>query len=36
MLKNYTEIRREFKEFYRKGIEVLLKIVLGSIKINNK
>ena len=32
ILKNYIRIKREFKIFYRKGIEVLLKIILGNIK----
>ena len=32
ILKNYIEIRREFKIFYRKGKRVLLKTILGNIK----
>ena len=32
ILRNYIEIRKEFKTFYRKGIGVLLKITLGNIK----
>ena len=32
ILKNYIKIKREFKIFYKKGIEVLLKIILGNIK----
>ena len=32
ILKNHIKTRREFKIFYRKGIGVLLKIILGNIK----
>ena len=32
ILKNHIGTRREFKIFYRKGIGVLLKIILGNIK----
>ena len=32
VLKNYIKIRREFKIFYKKGIGVLLEIILGNIK----
>ena len=31
-MKNYIKTKREFKIFYRKGIEVLLKNILGNIK----
>ena len=30
--KNYIRTKREFKIFYKKGIEVLLEIILGNIK----
>ena len=30
--RNYIETRREFKIFYRKGIDILLEITLGNIK----
>ena len=32
ILKNHIKTKREFKTFYRKGIEVLLEITLGNIK----
>ena len=32
ILRNHIETRREFGIFYRKGIGVLLKIILGNIK----
>ena len=32
ILKNYIKTRREFGIFYKKGIEVLLKITSGNIK----
>ena len=32
ILRNYIEIKEEFKIFYRKGKGVLLKIILGNIK----
>ena len=32
ILRNHIKTRREFKTFYRKGIGVLLKIILGNIK----
>ena len=32
ILKNHIGTRREFRIFYRKGIEVLLEIILGNIK----
>ena len=32
ILRNHIKTRREFRTFYRKGIEVLLKIILGNIK----
>ena len=32
ILRNHIKIRREFKTFYRKGIGVLLEIILGNIK----
>ena len=32
ILKNHIGTRREFKIFYRKGIGVLLAIILGNIK----
>ena len=32
ILKNHIETKREFGIFYKKGIEVLLKIILGNIK----
>ena len=32
ILKNYIKTRREFEIFYKKGIGVLLKIILGNIK----
>ena len=32
ILKNYIKTRREFRAFYKKGIKVLLKIILGNIK----
>ena len=32
VLKNYIRIKREFKIFYKKGIGVLLKIILNNIK----
>ena len=32
ILKNHIGIRREFGTFYRKGIGVLLEIILGNIK----
>ena len=32
MLKNYIRIKKEFKIFYKKGKEVLLKIILSNIK----
>ena len=31
-MENYIETKREFKIFYGKGIEVLLEIILSSIK----
>ena len=39
ILKNYIGTRREFRTFYRKNIEVLLKITSGNIekeKLNPK
>ena len=32
ILKNYIKTRKEFKTFYKKGKEVLPKIILGNIK----
>ena len=32
ILKNHIKTKREFKTFYRKGIEVLLENILGNIK----
>ena len=32
ILKNHIGTRREFKTFYKKGIKILLKIILGNIK----
>ena len=32
ILKNHIGTRREFKIFYKKGIGVLLEIILGNIK----
>ena len=32
ILRNYIKTRKEFKIFYRKGIEVLLEITSGNIK----
>ena len=32
ILKNHIKTRREFKTFYKKNIEVLLKITSGNIK----
>ena len=32
ILRNHIGTRREFKIFYRKGIGVLLEIILGNIK----
>ena len=32
ILKNHIKIKREFKIFYKKGIRVLLKIILSNIK----
>ena len=32
ILRNHIETRREFKTFYKKGIEVLLKITSGNIE----
>ena len=32
ILKNHIKTRREFKIFYKKGIGVLLEIILGNIK----
>ena len=32
ILRNHIKTRREFKIFYKKGIGVLLKIILGNIK----
>ena len=32
ILKNHIKTRREFGTFYKKSIEVLLKIMLGNIK----
>ena len=32
ILRNYIETRREFRTFYKKNIEVLLKITSGNIK----
>ena len=32
ILKNYIKIKGEFKIFYRKGIKVLLEIILDNIK----
>ena len=32
ILRNYIGTRREFKIFYKKSIEVLLKITSGNIK----
>ena len=30
--RNYIKTKKEFKIFYKKGIGVLLKIILGNIK----
>ena len=35
IFKNYIRIRKKFKIFYKKGIGVLLKIILGNIKKKN-
>ena len=32
ILRNHIKTKKEFRIFYRKGIEVLLKITLGNIK----
>ena len=32
ILRNHIGTKREFKTFYKKGIEVLLKITSGNIK----
>ena len=32
ILRNHIKTRREFKIFYKKGIGVLLKIILSNIK----
>ena len=32
ILRNYIKTRKEFKIFYKKGIGVLLEIILGNIK----
>ena len=32
ILRNHIGTKREFKTFYKKGIRVLLKIILGNIK----
>ena len=32
ILRNHIKTRREFRIFYKKGIGVLLKIILGNIK----
>ena len=32
ILRNHIKTRREFKIFYKKGIGVLSKIILGNIK----
>ena len=32
ILKNYIKTKREFRIFYRKNINILLKITLGNIK----
>ena len=32
ILETHIKTKKEFKIFYRKGIEVLLKIILGNIK----
>ena len=32
ILRNYIGTRKEFKIFYKKGIGVLLEIILGNIK----
>ena len=32
ILRNHIKTRREFRIFYRKGIGVLLEIILGNIK----
>ena len=32
ILKNYIKTKREFGIFYKKGIKVLLEIILGNIK----
>ena len=32
VLKNHIKTKKEFKIFYKKGTEVLLKIILGNIK----
>ena len=32
ILRNYIKTRKEFKTFYRKNTEVLLKTTLGNIK----
>ena len=32
VLRNYIKTKKEFKIFYKKSIEVLLKIILNNIK----
>ena len=32
ILRNHIKTRKEFKIFYKKGIRVLLEIILGNIK----
>ena len=32
ILRNHIKTKREFRIFYKKGIGVLLKIILGNIK----
>ena len=32
ILRNHIKTKKEFRTFYKKGIEVLLKIISGNIK----
>ena len=32
ILRNYIGIKREFKIFYKKGIKILLEVILDNIK----
>ena len=36
ILKNHIKIKREFRIFYRKSIEILLEITSGNIKKKKK